>query len=211
MAYYRCPQLEGIASGTVAQFDTSVQANLLSAKFNVNAVQAGTPWIDSNVIEKEPYNFRKVAGTASRIGNHLFDKLVGGTVSWNQLITFTAGTSTLNGVTYSRSSDGEITLSGTASDVSFLNGSGLYIPKGHKVLIKGCPVGGSANSYYLKDGFVSDINRADIGNGNIIQKQTFQSIRIVQHKILYIIQIILLKFNGIIFQLPINGDCTASL
>lgn len=44
------------------------------------------PWIDSDVINKEPYLMRAVSGTATRIGNSLYDKLVGGTVAFNQLV-----------------------------------------------------------------------------------------------------------------------------
>lgn len=78
--------VETAGPSPVASFETNIVDLFVEIKCSVNAIQEGTPWIDSNVIEKEPYNFRKVAGTASRIGNHLFDKLVGGTVAWNQKI-----------------------------------------------------------------------------------------------------------------------------
>ena len=45
-----------------------------------------SPWIDSDVINKEPYLMRAVSGTATRIGNSLYDTLVGGTVAFNQLV-----------------------------------------------------------------------------------------------------------------------------
>ena len=76
--------IETAGPAPIATFTTNIIDLFVEIKCEINAIQEGTPWIDSNVIEKEPYNFRKVAGTASRIGNHLFDKLVGGTVAWNQ-------------------------------------------------------------------------------------------------------------------------------
>lgn len=67
-------------------FETNVEENLLELKAGFSPVQEGTPWIDSNEVNKVPYIKRAVAGTATRIGNHLYDKLVGGTVAFNQLI-----------------------------------------------------------------------------------------------------------------------------
>ena len=77
--------IETAGPAAVASFNTNIIDLFVEIKCEINAIQEGTPWIDSNVIEKEPYNFRKVAGTAARIGNHLFDKLVGVSVAWNQL------------------------------------------------------------------------------------------------------------------------------
>lgn len=82
---------EGVVTETagpapIATFETNIIDTLQEVKCSINPIQNGTPWIDSNVINKVPYIKRAVAGTASRIGNHLYDKLVGGTVAWNQLV-----------------------------------------------------------------------------------------------------------------------------
>lgn len=131
------------ASGNPAVFDTNIVDLFVEIKCTVNAIQEGTPWIDSNVIEKEPYNFRKVAGTASRIGNHLFDKLVGGTVAWNQLIKngdfsnnltdWVAGSNVnanvSNNICY-------LTARSSPTGNQFLMTTNyLAIPKNHKILI----------------------------------------------------------------------------
>ena len=79
----------------IATFTTNVVDLLQEVKCSINPIQNGTPWIDSNEVNKVPYIKRAVAGTATRIGNHLYDKLVGGTVAWNQIRTngnFTATT-----------------------------------------------------------------------------------------------------------------------
>ena len=58
-----------------------------------------SPWIDSDVINKEPYLMRAVSGTATRIGNSLYDKLVGGTVAFNQLVNTDVSNLTKTNVT----------------------------------------------------------------------------------------------------------------
>lgn len=70
----------------IATFTTNVVDLLKEVKCSIKPIQNGTPWIDSNEINKEPYIKRAVAGTATRIGNHLYDKLVGGTVAFNQMV-----------------------------------------------------------------------------------------------------------------------------
>lgn len=99
-------EIETAGPAPVATFDTNIVDNVIELKANINPIQEGTPWIDSNVIEKEPYNFRKVAGTASRIGNHLFDKLVGGTVAWNQLAPNNFNVSTVSEIMF----DSDVTI-----------------------------------------------------------------------------------------------------
>ena len=92
MAWIRCTGNTGgslkvrTASGAIASFETNLAEPLQSVKCSINPIQNDTPWIDSNVINKEPYIKRAVAGTATRIGNHLYDKLVGGTVAFNQIV-----------------------------------------------------------------------------------------------------------------------------
>lgn len=45
-----------------------------------------SPFIDSDVVNKVPYLSRSLAGTAERIGNYEYNKLIGGTVAFNQLV-----------------------------------------------------------------------------------------------------------------------------
>lgn len=71
-------------------FETNVEENLLELKAGFSPVQDlhgyDSPWIDSNVVNKKPYLLRAIAGTASRIGTHEYNKIVGGTVAFNQMI-----------------------------------------------------------------------------------------------------------------------------
>lgn len=71
-------------------FETNVEENLLELKAGFSPVQDlhgyDSPWIDSNVVNKKPYLLRAIAGTASRIGTHEYNKIVGGTVAFNQII-----------------------------------------------------------------------------------------------------------------------------
>ena len=115
---------------------------------------------------KTPYLFRTSGGSID-IGDREVDKLVGGTVAFNQLVSMSNGSTTSNDVTYSRQ-DNIVTLSGTATADSFLLGVNMNIPEGHKVLVKGCPSGGSLSTYYLKEGYSANAY-ADTGNGNIVE------------------------------------------
>lgn len=67
------------------------------------------------VEDSVPYNFRTSGGTAD-IGDREVDKIVGGTVAWNQLAKLdTVSTQTSNGITFTKNADGSYTISGTAT------------------------------------------------------------------------------------------------
>lgn len=74
---------------------------------------------------------------------------------------------THNGIT-SVAKDGIITLNGTAIEILYLAVQipGLYVTAGHKMLITGCPAGGTVSTYYLYD--TDDYrNGRDFGDGKI--------------------------------------------
>ena len=64
--------------------------NIKEAIFEINPSQDlhgyESAWLDSETPFKKPYNLINVAGTASRIGNSMIDKIVGGSFAFNQLI-----------------------------------------------------------------------------------------------------------------------------
>lgn len=67
------------------------------------------------VEDNEPYMFRPTGGS-SDVGNRAYiDKIVGGTVAWNQLIKQRESPLTSNGVTSTYNTDGTVTLSGTVT------------------------------------------------------------------------------------------------
>lgn len=73
-----------------------------------------SPFIDSDVVNKVPYLSRALAGTAERIGNYEFNKLVGGTVAFNQLLDLNSGSWEANGLPIV-ASNGLLTISGNAT------------------------------------------------------------------------------------------------
>ena len=122
MAYFRCTGNSGgslklrTAQGEIASFETNIIDTLQEVKCSINPIQNGTPWIDSNEVNKEPYIKRAVAGTATRIGNHLYDKLVGGTVAFNQLCN--NGPTRNVGNVVGTLSNGVVTIQGTNTEES---------------------------------------------------------------------------------------------
>lgn len=96
-------------------------------------------------------------------------KIIGKTVVWNQFVNLEVQSSTYNGITYTvNASNGTITANGTADDLSYKNAdvtrTGFL---GHKVLLHGCPNGGSSSAFYLRDGYQEAF---DYGTGIIYTK-----------------------------------------
>lgn len=123
--------------------------------------------------DKTPYIFRRAKGAREK------GSIVGGSIVWNQLCTFTAGTGTGNGVTYTRGDDGTITVDGTATDLSYSNvGTTIHV-QGHKVLLQGSP-GGSSSTYYLRDGYTAA--KYDIGQGLLVEAKANTVVQLVVAK-----------------------------
>lgn len=100
-------------------------------------------------------------------GSAVIKSIHGNTMVWNQIINkdnFPA-TTTVNGITFTNNGDGSITANGTASaNVNFSIASSLTSRGGHKVLLIGCPNGGSFSTYKINDAWSGT---ADFGNGTI--------------------------------------------
>ena len=115
------------------------------------------------VEDKVPYNFRTSGGSAD-IGNREVDKIVGGTVAWNQLIPLSAlpSTKTESDLTITNNGNGTLTINGTASaNVTIICDSGKMPIDGHRYYLRGCPSGGSSSTYYIYDGY----SHFDYGDG----------------------------------------------
>lgn len=140
------------AQGIIATFETDIIDNLVSLKTTFEPKQDlhgyNTPWIDSNVVNKAPYLSRALAGTASRIGNYEFNKLVGGTYAFNQYANKNYNTKSESGITITNNGDGSYTLNGTASSTVMFPLNTVYLYKDHIYLAKGNK-GGSYSTYYL--------------------------------------------------------------
>lgn len=79
-----------------------------------------------------PYHFRKTP-----YGDRLKEKIIGGTVAWNQLTRYVNETRTINGVTYTVTDGVRVSYSGTATETSILHGFTFEIFPDHIYLIFG--------------------------------------------------------------------------
>ena len=144
------------ASGSIASFpDGQNIIPALSVKTEIEPIQSGsgTP---------SPDNVRPISGRTEVVTWD--DPKYGGTIEWNQLLTNTQPTRTINGVTFTNNEDGTYTVNGTATaDATFALSGGNGKPA-HKVLLCGCPTGGSPSSYILWDGYAGWF---DSGNGTV--------------------------------------------
>lgn len=111
------------------------------------------------------YLYRTAGGTADiEDGIATIDCIKGNTLVWNQFCGNNASTSTLDGVTATYNGDGSWTMNGTESANGYRYfASSLRLYAGHSYLVKGCPSGGSSDTYYIS---ISGAG-VDYGNGGI--------------------------------------------
>lgn len=103
--------------GDVVSFDDGADnVPVKELVVSVEPIQDGEPWIDSEY-DKVPYTFRPVSNASvSRIGNREMDKLIGGTVAWNQLFPYR--TTTFSGTGWNLKGNGDGTLTITVTDTT---------------------------------------------------------------------------------------------
>ena len=135
------------AETKTAEFDSNAAAlrEQIAEKANVDGyyeemtVGDAEQLISTQFVEdNEPYLFRSTGGS-SDVGNRAYlDKIVGGTVAWNQLVdTSTALLTTRAGVTLSRKENGKLFLSGTATrEAAWCVAGSANLVVGHKYLSK---------------------------------------------------------------------------
>lgn len=109
---------------------------------------------------KTPYIYRKSAG-----GDRVYEKLIGGTIAWNQLCPIRSDFSG-NGITLTNNSDGSYNVNGTAEAGMVITfGATFTVYQNHKYYIKGCPSDGGSNKYYFGlAGYVSETGSGAIFN-----------------------------------------------
>lgn len=94
----------------------------------------------TGVTDQTPYVLRQSGGGVS-IGDRAVEKIVGGTVCWNQLNNNERDTRTASGVTATNNGDGTWTISGTATDTTRINfKTDLTTIAGHVYYLTGAPV-----------------------------------------------------------------------
>ena len=155
------------ATGVIASFNTEVEDNALEYESEIpyNAEgYTGLEIINSRTApayDKTPYLFRK---TPSGYGNSCIEKLTGLTVAFNQLVKTTDFTSKTEGdIIGTNNGDGSYTVDGTSTGTFDCYKTYTLIAE-HVYFICGCPVGGSADSYYIYCKMLRDI-----GNGIILK------------------------------------------
>ena len=136
------------------------------------------------VFGEDTANFSKldVSALPSMINNNnvayntrlMLDTIKGRTVKWTQLVTLTniPATTTINGVTFTNIDNGTIVVNGTATaDITYRanDHSGIPLTPNTIICIKGCPTGGSLDTYYMS---WVNIGFKDIGNG-VYQKSSY--------------------------------------
>lgn len=128
-------------------------------------------------VDEEPYKFR-TSGGSKDIGNRETDKIVGGSIVWNQLMQNTSSdkSKTDNGVTITDNRDGTFTVStdsnGATANTNII-GSNVSLKAGHKYYFAGTPKTGSRttyNSYMINTTIMS--TAYDVGNGCIFSPNT---------------------------------------
>ena len=99
---YRNVQVE--YGSTATPYEPYQQPQTITQDFNVTLTPTST--------DTTPYLFKAVGDV---YGDRLEDKIVGGTVAWNQLVKQRESPLTKNGVTSTYNTDGTVTLSGTVT------------------------------------------------------------------------------------------------
>jgi len=99
------------------------------------------------------------------------------TVVWNQLVNQWATSTVRNGITWTLNDDGSYTAQGTATADSYIDASSEMTGHegGHKMLIMGCPKGGSATTYMIYDAHRVYTVSADYGDGRIYETSATQT------------------------------------
>ena len=148
---------------------------------------AGNLVTDEGETDNKPYLYRQSPSDSSYVDL----SLVGGTIAWNQLAHSTRTTTTISDVGFTKNADGSYTLNGTASaEIRFyIEDTSTVTTKsigGHKVYVRGCPSGGSLNTYFVAymngaDGLMDYSYSADVGNGKVSECHSsgFQNVGII--------------------------------
>ena len=91
---------------------------------------------DNYTEDSEPYHFRK-SGGGVRVGDREIDKIVGGTVAWNQLQTGFLSRGAVQGIVRTASEDGtKLTYTGTSTvEDNYTASTVSYLPPGHKIFV----------------------------------------------------------------------------
>lgn len=150
-------------AGDEVNFDTEMPEDVVKLQTNIEPIQDGTPW-NATTADITPYNFRKVPSVGHSI-NSEYDKIVGGTVAWNQLANNFQNRDALGLIITANNANGSIHISGTATATNSLYfRTDFVVHAGHKYFLRGSK----------GNGWLGLTNTAirDTGNGAIIPYNT---------------------------------------
>lgn len=100
------------------------------------------------IADESPYLFRTSGGSVD-IGDREIDKIIGGTIAWNQLIPKTKASGTVATVTVTNNNDGSWTFDGTANAQTRYEFATPSIDSTHKYLITGISGGSLTYGYFV--------------------------------------------------------------
>ena len=160
------------------EVEGGIPGNVVVIDNNLNIADSGvskdnlilSPQLSSHIYAEDqtPYLYRQTGGGVEA-GTREYDSIVGGSIAWNQINPISpASANTSNGITRIKQVDGSVDVTGTATANWFLNLDVVTGVSGHVCYLRGCPIGGSPSTYYLRDGYTS--LKYDTGNGVLVKK-----------------------------------------
>ncbi len=163
----RTPTPNCIVAGTYNAYD-----NLSSAALIIGNGSSSDNRHNALVVDNEGNIFCN--GSSVSLNESLVELVDSGA---KNIVTSTATTDTINGITYTVNSDGSITANGTATDLSTFRVATAFTAPATMVL-SGCPAGGSNTTYELR----LSQNVRDYGAGAFIENTITDNIAIIVRK-----------------------------
>ena len=152
---YLLKDLSGLPASSATVSDAQALP-LSELKAEIAPTQSGTPWWASSN-DLAPYLFRATPQLGNPY-NHENDKIVGASVAWNQLASAVRDDAVVNGMTFTKSSTTESTITGTCDTTNWYrvnhNQAQISVVQNHIYMIGWNTI------------FPSEIQKVRIGNDN---------------------------------------------
>lgn len=171
-SYFKVKPLTKTASGNPIQISDAIEVAPNSLEVSVSLKQDGTPWIGSET-NTDPYTFRSMPSIAAG-GNREYDKLIGASVAWNQLVqngNFNGTTNwTQNASASISASNNVLTLTTNTTSNSHRIYQSLSAKSGHSYFVTATLTASEQLSVFV--GFGTGSNTATAGISTIIAGNT---------------------------------------
>lgn len=166
-------------SGEIVSFETVAVDDMTKAEVSLSPKQDGTPSIESGV-NNAPYLFRPTGATAEC--NYETNKVVGGTIAWNQLARELDGTYWQGTNTTASFSNGVVSFTASARYGCVLTKVAYKVPavNGHKYFLSGKIKPASTSNVRFGMGVISKFGNEGVTKTAITgDGSTFQNIDII--------------------------------